>query len=317
MESPQTKLPILALAEQNESDVFLFSGPISRKLAEQFIDTVEKRECAENVSLILTTYGGDADAAFIISRFLKRKYNIFFLYVFDVCKSAGTLIACGADQIIMGCKGELGPLDVQLVKEDTLGFSSSGLDIYNSLNDLLQQAFSSFEHCFLQILQRSGGRITTRTAANIATDFAIGLVRPIAEQLDPMRLGEIRRAMNIAKDYGVRLGVDEDLLDKLIMGYPSHSFVIDIEEAKQLFASTRETNELEIDVESFISKISNDGIGSDIIREPSEEGVIIDLVELGERLESHMRGEHDETDEMDSDLDSEEIGESGNENQST
>jgi len=36
------------------------------------------------------------------------------LYVFGYCKSAGTLVAVAADQIVMSEFGQFGPLDVQL-----------------------------------------------------------------------------------------------------------------------------------------------------------------------------------------------------------
>ena len=48
-------------------------------------------------------------------------------YVDTVCKSAGTILALGADVIIMSQYAELGPIDVQLQKEDEVGESTSGL----------------------------------------------------------------------------------------------------------------------------------------------------------------------------------------------
>ena len=55
-------------------------------------------------------------------------------------------------------------------------------------------------------------------------------------------MGEVNRSMAIAKEYGERLFknselCDEESLKTLISGYPSHSFVIDREEAKGIFKS--------------------------------------------------------------------------------
>jgi len=105
---------------------------------------------------------------FIIARSLKRFYKRFTLHVFGCCKSAGTLVALGADEVVMSAHAELGPLDVQLLKEDELGQQSSGLDIFQALSIINAQAFRIFENNFLKIKQRSLGTITTKTAADIA-----------------------------------------------------------------------------------------------------------------------------------------------------
>ncbi len=53
-----------------------------------------------------------------------------------------------------------------------------------------------------------------------------------------MKLAENEQSVKISKEYGERLStknVKKSALDILIAGYPSHTFVIDREEAKQLF----------------------------------------------------------------------------------
>ncbi|HET8669219.1 MAG TPA: hypothetical protein VFM05_00940, partial [Candidatus Saccharimonadales bacterium] len=125
-----------ALTKALDADIFFFSGPTHRKQAYLFMDVADDSPRRENVALVLSTYGGDADAAFIIARYLKRFYKKFTLYVFGFCKSAGTLIALGADEIVMSHRGEFGPLDVQILKSDELMFRSSGLDIEQAVVSL-------------------------------------------------------------------------------------------------------------------------------------------------------------------------------------
>lgn len=77
-----------------------------------------------------------------------------------------------------------------------------------------------------------------------ATRIAMGIATPLYSQIDPNRLGELRRAMRIAREYGERLNQTTQLLltgalDKLISAYPSHSFVIDRKEAKELFTNVQ------------------------------------------------------------------------------
>lgn len=253
-----------------ESDFFLFSGPINYQNAGKFLDMVEKQKHRENVVLILATFGGDAGAAYRMARFLKKTYSVFRLLVFGFCKSAGTLLALGADEIIMGKRAEFGPLDVQLIKADEFTETSSGLDVSIALEEIGHASFGIMEKVLLELKQRSGGAITTRTAAEIAKSMAVGLLTPITEQIDPLRLGETKRAMKIAHQYGVQLGADEKILKHLTEDYPSHDFVIDLDEAKELFENVRETDEVEIRLEKDLRRSLSTKNQSDCLRIPSE-----------------------------------------------
>ena len=132
------------LSDALDADFFIFSGPVERGAASKFIDIVEHDRSRTNAALILTTLGGNADAAYIIARYIKRNYEHFFLYVFGPCKSAGSLLALGADQVVMSQRGEFGPLDVQLVRRDDIFFMNSGLDITESLDSISRHAFNVF-----------------------------------------------------------------------------------------------------------------------------------------------------------------------------
>lgn len=109
-----------------------------------------------------------------------------------------------------------------------------------ALTALSENAHDAFEHFLVSLTSRSGGRITARTASEIAAKLTQALYSPIADQIDPIHMGEVKRSMAIAKEYGERLIrkseiCDQDELGSLISGYPSHGFVIDKREAKQIF----------------------------------------------------------------------------------
>src|SRR5262249_38908464 len=144
------------------------SGPIDERYANLTIEHIEGEHQRENAGLFLCTPGGDPDAAYAIARCFKRQYKKFVLYIFGYCKSAGTLIALGADEIVMSAHGQLGPLDVQMVKRDELLFVSSGLELLKAMESLKTNSLQTFENHFLSIIERSGGAITTKTAADIA-----------------------------------------------------------------------------------------------------------------------------------------------------
>jgi len=179
------------------------------------------------------------------------------------CKSAGTLFALGATELVMSDIGELGPLDIQLPRKDELGESYSGLTLFSALDALQEYVFNVFESYFLRLRGRSGFQISMRSCFDVAERIAIGLFAPVYSQIDPMRIGEMARATRIAQEYGQRLAtrygsVDSDSLARLLYGYPEHGFVIDRLEAKELFLSVREPNEHELKLIEVFGKLRED-----------------------------------------------------------
>lgn len=216
--------------------MFLYTGGIEPEEVDSFISfVIPRREITDRLTLVLTTNGGDAHSAYRMARLLQRQYKYIRLLVAGRCKSAGTLVAIGADEIVFGPWGELGPLDVQLAKKDELVFVSSGLDTMQAFTLITAQTYSAFQYYMLQTIVRSQGAISFKMASDIASRLATGLMTPLAAQIDPHRLGEVDRLMAIATAYGVRLdrgNMKEDGLAKLVNGYPSHAFIIDMNEAE-------------------------------------------------------------------------------------
>jgi ClpP class serine protease len=91
-----------SVTEKQDADLLLISSSLQDRSADRIIDILRKiAPRKKNIGLILVTGGGSADAAFQIARYVKRRYKRTLLYVFGSCKSAGTLIAVAADEIIM------------------------------------------------------------------------------------------------------------------------------------------------------------------------------------------------------------------------
>jgi len=262
------------ISSDENADIFVFSSEISYNSGESLIDTVTEHRTRENVILVLATYGGDPHAAYRIARFLQDHYKRFSLYVYGFCKSAGTLLALGAHNIVMGDRAEFGPLDVQLHKPDEFMHRVSGLDITKALASISTSAWNAFEEFFIQVRARSGGVITTKTASEIAAQVVTGLFSPITQNIDPLKLGEMQRSMDIAADYGVRLGASAQLATALASTYPTHGFVIDFAEARRLFNCVRAPKEPEIQLAIQLTKFFCDTLDEDVIRHPSDEGVI-------------------------------------------
>ncbi len=275
------------ISNELDADIYIFNALIENSTADKFITEVKKQENKrKNIYLILTTFGGDPDAAYRIVRFIKNNYEKFYLLILGYCKSAGTLIALGADEIIFSDFGELGPLDIQLSKEDEL-IPTSGLTLRQALMMLQQMAFDMFEDYFLSLKRKSGGNITTKTAAEISSSLVIGLLSPILAQIDPMRMGEIERAMKIALEYGNRICDNEDLVLELVTSYVSHGFVIDYNEAKEKFKNVRKLNDNETVLEKGLFEI---------MRQASDKSIITKLhLEEDNNLEEKInKGEQNE-----------------------
>lgn len=234
--------------ESRNTDVFLYSGGIGDQTTVFGRRLLGRTERKDNLTLILTTHGGDPDAAFRLAKIVQRLYKRVRVIIAGPCKSAGTLIAVGADELIFGACGELGPLDIQLRKPDEMLPVSSGLDTLEAFQAIGDQAFAYFEAFMLRIIVQSGGAISTKTACEVATNLVAGIAEPIAAQLDPYRLGEVKRRMAIAEAYGQRLdrgNLKPGALDELVSGYPTHGFVIDREEAESLFQLAVDADEFE------------------------------------------------------------------------
>ncbi|NTW55417.1 MAG: SppA protein [Chlorobiaceae bacterium] len=232
-------------------DVILYYGRISREGYHQLSNILEQKVLTgkkSRVCLILATNGGDPDAGYRIARALNHYYKgSVEILIPDVCKSAGTLICIGASKIIIGDRGELGPLDVQLSKQNEMFENMSGLVIFNSLTDLQNRVINSFNDYLFKI--RVKNRISTKIAADIAVELTQGLIAPIVDKLDPITLGEHLRAMAIAYEYGRRLNdltdsLNEKSLESLLSDYPCHSFVIDRKEARTLFKNVECPDEI-------------------------------------------------------------------------
>lgn len=240
---PEALQTFSAAAAELEADIMLLNSGMFPPADEAVRVAVAKRKSARaKVILILVTSGGLPDVAYRIAMHLRDRYDHITVCIPGWCKSAGTLLAIAGNDLIMGRKGEMGPLDVQIAKRDDIaGDRDSGLVINEALARLRDESFELFSDFMLKLIAQSSNLVTLRTAADIAAQLTIGLMAPIFEKIDPMRMGADARAMSIGQDYALRLNrkgqnlKGSDALNMLLNGYPSHSFVIDINEARELF----------------------------------------------------------------------------------
>lgn len=226
-------------SKKYDADIYVYSAAIDHEGFGKIVRCYEGSS-RPNALLLLTTNGGLANSAYKIARFFQTQYDGFIIAIPSVCKSAGTLLACGANRLIMTPFSELGPLDVQLYARDEIGARRSGLLNHSAFEALKRETFDVYEHFMLSIKQRSGDNISFPLASEVAGDMASRLMAPVFEQVSPEALGSDYRDLQVAIQYGRRLALhgenlDIEIIDHLTNEYPSHDFIIDKWEAEQLF----------------------------------------------------------------------------------
>ena len=243
----ETKEAAANYAASEDCDVLLFCGDLDTVAYARLRDLCNSRSVKRKILLALFTLGGDAHAAYKMGRCLHRRYDEVRILVNGRCKSAGTILAISGHHLILSDEGELGPIDVQQMRQDDLWEQSSGLVEGAAIDSLSQTTWDLFERLIAEIKEMSYGRITFKTAADAAAPIVAGTLSPIFAQIDPLKLGETTRALNVATQYAMILNKSSKNLrrqsmaiEKLVTGYPDHAFIIDREEAQTLFHNVGE-----------------------------------------------------------------------------
>lgn len=231
-----------AVQNDYDADVFFYSAGINDSGFGSLLQEVRKHQSRPNVLLILVTNGGLANSAYQIARFLQNEYDQgkFFLFCPSRCKSAGTLVALGASELIMDSLSELGPLDVQLVKQNEIALRKSGLLSRSAFDALADSAFELYERLMFGITVKSGGNVSFKLASELSATMASTMMAPVYGQINPEIVGSENRDLDVAFHYGCRLATKSGnashiAVHRLVHDYPSHDFIIDADEARDLF----------------------------------------------------------------------------------
>ena len=124
-----------------------------------FVELLYKVSSTEKIDLMIHTLGGEIDAAEKIVKMLQAKIGFsedsaklqngeelpFRVIVPDYAKSAGTLIALGANSIVMSDSSELGTIDPQVQLRDSFGNISmfSVFDYINAYEEFEQRLYDN------------------------------------------------------------------------------------------------------------------------------------------------------------------------------
>ena len=206
-----------SLSKENKynSASFLFlwpKAPLRSRHLDELYESLKKHK-DKDIYLFLDSVGGRIEPAFQISKVCNKYAKNFFVVIPRQAKSAATLLALGASKIYMGDLSELGPIDPQVRGLPVLA-------LQEAIHTLLEQAENH------------------PTAAPVISDV-------LTRHLNMQILGWMNRLPQSALQYAEKLLAlnhknDNNELTKvahkLVYGYKDHGFVIDSDEAKNIFA---------------------------------------------------------------------------------
>jgi hypothetical protein len=259
-----------AVSEEYGADVYLYSGEIDDDGLGQLVTALSRHKTKDKAILLLTTNGGSANVAYQIARIFQKMYDEFIVCPPSYCKSAGTLVVLGAHRLLVDMVTDLGPLDVQLFKQNEIGARKSGLLAKSSFEALGEAAFSLYERLMLGITMGSGGLVTFKMASELSATIASNLLAPIYGQMNPDVVGSEHRDLNVAMQYGLRLIRHSDnatflTVNRLIEDYPSHDFIIDDDEIRDLFKNVDIPSENLYSVIALVGELAYDEASSTVV----------------------------------------------------
>jgi ClpP class serine protease len=100
-----------------------------------FEELVSDADSSQDLHLLLYSPGGDGETAVRLLRSAHTRCRRLTVIVPDQAKSAATLIALGAHEIIMGPSSDLGPIDPQMQLPAKPGFLVAAKDIIAAVDD--------------------------------------------------------------------------------------------------------------------------------------------------------------------------------------
>lgn len=203
----------------------------------------EQLEGIGELSILLDSPGGDIECAYRSILALREVVSDIEILVPGWAKSAATFFCLAADSIHIGRYGELGPLDPQMQDRTGSARPISALESSKALDRLLNYSLESLDGIVLFLLDRTHMDIP-QAIQNSQPLFA-SIASSLYSQVDPHELGEATRSLSISEEYAVRVmqrwgyrELDEAqiwrITRKLVWDYPTHGFVIDLDEAREI-----------------------------------------------------------------------------------
>lgn len=178
------------------------------------IDDIQKQtQLPPKLFLLIETIGGVGASAYSMARLLRKKFREIIVFVLHSALSAGTLIACIGDEIVMDVNSFLGPFDAQMNTEKYGQISAAALrkGIVDTEKYYRQRGISDPQR------------------------FVADRIDPVIQGLmeEAQRAGELylKEILKLAK-YDQKTA--KKIVKKLVWDYPTHEFPVTMEIAREL-----------------------------------------------------------------------------------
>lgn len=120
--SRERKLQLARIADLRGRDILVYASDVNSNVPNS-IDYSDELPFAdqlsnitsENIDILIQTPGGLAEVVEDLVRIVRKKHKEVGIIVPGMAKSAGTIFAMAADEILMGNLSALGPIDAQIV----------------------------------------------------------------------------------------------------------------------------------------------------------------------------------------------------------
>lgn len=200
---------------------------ISREIIDLFVDHLDKIGPTAKISLILYTNGGDTASAWRLINLLHTFCDELEVIIISKALSAGTLIALGANKIIMTKQAALGPIDPSL--DSPLNPSVAGQPPHIKA-PVSVEAVRGYLDAAREELKIKG------------SDELARVLMHLADKVHPLVLGQIFRThsqiRSLAKKLLPRQVTDQKKMDEIIdflcAQSGSHDYTVNRREAVEL-----------------------------------------------------------------------------------
>jgi Serine dehydrogenase proteinase len=225
-------MPVWMLVQNGATSQF---DDLNRELAQGFLRCKSLLPEGTPVALVIDSPGGYAKCAYQIASLLRRRCGRFVAVVPQYAKSAATLLALGADRIILGEDAELGPLDAQYMDPASEEIRSA-LDEVQSLERLFAASLDAIDQAMQLVVNRTGKKVENVLAP--VMHFVSEMMAPLFQKIDTVQYSQKSRVLKVAEEYATRLlmpqyppNTAKRMARHLVERYPEHGFVIDGAEA--------------------------------------------------------------------------------------
>lgn len=216
--------------------------PISRRsiapLRQGIEDTVTTPRDESEIDIWLDSSGGDAHAAYKLALMVRAAASKVRVIIPDFAKSAATLLALAGDEIYLAPGADLGPLDAQLPDEGSVSRQISALNIARAADEVARDGVAMAVAGGADLLEITG--LSRAQTIDAMLSFSAQFSEPLVKQLDPKLVHHAKQTLQVTAKYAERLlgetGCSEAsrTAQALVETFPTHGYVITIEEARNL-----------------------------------------------------------------------------------